>query len=68
MGIYDRDYYREGPSYLESLIPSGLVCKWLIGVNVLVFIAQVVTETRVDDGWVTTALWLDPQAVLSGQV
>src|SRR5260370_18059399 len=68
MGIYDRDYYREGPSYLESLIPSGLVCKWLIGVNILVFIAQLVTETRSDVSWVTDALWLDPQQVLSGQV
>jgi membrane associated rhomboid family serine protease len=68
MGIYDRDYYREGPSYLESLIPSGLVCKWLIAINVLVFIAQLVTETRGDVSWITEALWLDPQAVLSGQV
>jgi membrane associated rhomboid family serine protease len=45
MGIYDREYYRkEGPSYLEALIPSGQVCKWLIGINVLVFVLQLVTK------------------------
>jgi membrane associated rhomboid family serine protease len=50
MGIYDREYYRkEGPSYLESLIPSGQVCKWLIGINVLVFILQLVTKPTLND-------------------
>jgi membrane associated rhomboid family serine protease len=69
MGIYDRDYYREGPSYLESLIPSGLVCKWLIGVNVLVFIAQLVSKGGMPEaGWVTSTLLLDTDAVMSGQV
>jgi membrane associated rhomboid family serine protease len=50
MGIYDREYYRkEGPSYLGSLIPSGLVCKWLIGINIVVFVAQLTTrEPHVD--------------------
>jgi membrane associated rhomboid family serine protease len=44
MGIYDREYYRkEGPSYLDSLIPSGQVCKWLIGINIVLFIGQLVT-------------------------
>ncbi len=39
MGIYDREYYRkEGPSYVEMLVPSGLVCKWLIVANVIVFL------------------------------
>lgn len=71
MGIYDRDYYREGPSYLESLIPSGLVCKWLIGVNVLVFIAQLVSRGGMPHeggGWVTSTFILDTEAVRSGQV
>jgi membrane associated rhomboid family serine protease len=70
MGIYDRDYYREGPSYLESLIPSGLVCKWLIGVNVLVFIAQYLSRGGPHDGagWVTNHLILDTNAVMSGEV
>ncbi len=66
MGIYDRDYYREGPSYLESLIPSGLICKWLIGINILVFMAQLFTH---QDGWVTNTFVLDTDKVLySGQV
>jgi membrane associated rhomboid family serine protease len=65
MGIYDRDYYREGPSYLESLIPSGLVCKWLIAINIGVFIAQLATH---GDGWVTSTFILDTNAVWSGQV
>src|SRR5436309_3148348 len=82
MGIYDRDYYREGPSYLDSLIPSGLVCKWLIGLNVAIFIAQMVTRqvvaipiegmgqvnSHAGAGWVTDSFILDPRAVLSGEV
>jgi membrane associated rhomboid family serine protease len=71
MGIYDRDYYREGPSYLESLIPSGLICKWLIGINVLVFIAQLVSRSSAGmfgEGWVTHWFMLDTDDVLHGQV
>ena len=45
MGIYDREYYRkEGPSYLDALIPSGQVCKWLIGINILLFVLQLATK------------------------
>src|SRR6516165_5310817 len=78
MGIYDRDYYREGPSYLDSLIPSGLICKWLIALNVLIFIGQLITKPiPVGDfghfqltgaGWLTDALILNPQEVMHGQV
>jgi membrane associated rhomboid family serine protease len=76
MGIYDRDYYREGPSYLDALIPSGLVCKWLIGINIVVFIAQIITRGSTTlaingmhtPGWLTTTFWLKPDDVLSGQV
>src|SRR5206468_4309600 len=54
-GIYDREYYRrEGPSYLDSLIPSGLACKWLIGINIAIFVLQLATKT--------TAEW-DPAGV-----
>src|SRR5437016_4649316 len=50
MGIYDREYYRkEGPSYLEALIPSGNVCKWLIGLNILLFIGQLITKPTPDE-------------------
>ena len=45
MGIYDRDYYRrDGPSYIQALMPSGKVCIGLIIVNVVVFVAQFTTK------------------------
>lgn len=45
MGIYDRDYYRkDAPGFLERLIPQGSVCKWLIGITVAVFVAQLLTQ------------------------
>ncbi|MCI0376324.1 MAG: rhomboid family intramembrane serine protease [Gemmataceae bacterium] len=73
MGIYDREYYRrEGPSYLDALVPSGRVCRWLIGINVVVFIAQLVTFPGLgglgSGGPITDALVHDTDAVLSGQV
>ena len=41
MGIYDREYYRrEGPSFLGRIADRGRVCKWLIGINVAVFVIQ----------------------------
>lgn len=41
MGIYDRDYYRkEGPSFLGSFMSTASVCKWLIIINVVVFLIQ----------------------------
>jgi membrane associated rhomboid family serine protease len=44
MGIQDRDYYRnEGPSVLDSLMPSGLVCRWLIAINVGCWFLQMTT-------------------------
>ena len=77
MGIQDRDYYRnEGPSVFDSLLPSGLVCRWLIGINVVVWVLQLATMTTVrgefgmerTDGWVTNWLILNTDAVLHGQV
>jgi membrane associated rhomboid family serine protease len=83
MGLYDRDYYRrEGPSFLGSIASTGQVCKWLIIVNVVVFIVQLVTmraqpDVDFDDGfvaavspfgWFTDLFMLDAPAVLHGQV
>jgi membrane associated rhomboid family serine protease len=69
MGIYDREYYRnEGPSYLDALVPEGRVCKWLIGITLVVFVAQIMTRAGQNLGPVTAALILDPHAVLDGQV
>ena len=72
MGIQDRDYYRnEGPSIFDSLMPTGLVCRWLIGINVVVFLLQNIAGMTVHEnssGWVTDWLILDVDAVLHGQV
>jgi membrane associated rhomboid family serine protease len=44
MGIYDREYYRrEGPSFLGSFTGQGKACKWLIAINVIMFVAGLLT-------------------------
>jgi membrane associated rhomboid family serine protease len=70
MGIYDRDYYRgDDRSFLGGLVERGAVCKWLIGLNIVVFILQLVTRSpRTGEDPVTMALILDPVAVLGGEV
>ncbi len=67
MGIYDRDYYRrEGPSIIDTFTLRGVTCKWLIIINVVVFVLQQLTAGQRFD--LTSELWLDPQKVLDGQV
>jgi membrane associated rhomboid family serine protease len=71
MGIYDRDYYRrEGPSYLGSFLERGIVCKWLIGINIAVFVLQLLTrgDNGVGSGLVTDWLDLNVSDVCHGQV
>lgn len=77
MGIYDRDYYRkEGPSFLGSIATRAPVCKWLILINVAVFLVQLVTLQRdpllgfrlPGGGPVTEALVLSAQGILDGEV
>jgi membrane associated rhomboid family serine protease len=85
MGIYDRDYYRnEGPGFLASITEHGKVCKWLILINVILFVFQLLTRaqfptddglqtpTNIEDllpvGWLTKVLWLDVNRVLHGEV
>ncbi|HEY1860304.1 MAG TPA: rhomboid family intramembrane serine protease [Gemmataceae bacterium] len=70
MGIYDREYYRrEGPSYLGSIINRGQVTKYLILINVVVFVIQQLTPGAPPGaGWFTEALWLNPELVLHGEV
>jgi membrane associated rhomboid family serine protease len=70
MGIYDREYYRKsGPSYLDSFGVSGTGCKWLIAINVVAFILQIVTRgDRYHLGGFTDLFILDTSAVLHGQV
>jgi len=76
MGIYDREYYRGSSSRWSSpWSTTGEVCRWLIMVNVGVFLLQVLTVPRGVAGLMgspfgplTDALILDPERVLSGQV
>jgi membrane associated rhomboid family serine protease len=76
MGIYDREYYRrEGPSFFRSLYETGTVCKWLIGINIAVYIIQLLTFPRggddygaVTNGWFTEFLDLNVGAVMHGEV
>jgi membrane associated rhomboid family serine protease len=74
MGIYDRDYYRrEGQSFLGSLTERGTMCKWLIGINVVCFILQIITTSvqppfNVPHAPFTNALILDVHKVLEGQL
>jgi len=71
MGIYDRDYYRrDGPSYLGSFLERGLICKWLIGINVVVFVLQMLTWSKNSEGYgpLTDTLSLNVKEVLHGQV
>jgi membrane associated rhomboid family serine protease len=80
MGIYDREYYRrEGPSLFGSFADQGLICKWLIGINIVCFILQMVTRTPVPfeeipfvgSAWrqpFTDALLLNVDKVWQGEV
>jgi membrane associated rhomboid family serine protease len=74
MGIYDREYYRrEGPSFLGSISNTGQVCKWLIGINVVAFVIQVLSkpaglEGFFDLGWFTNLFDLNCREVANGQV
>lgn len=76
MGIYDRDYYRrDGPGFLGSLTERGMMVKWLIGINIICFILQMLTRTTVQtplgpeiEETFTNALILDARAVLQGEV
>lgn len=74
MGIYDREYIRERPGFLGSFYERGLMCKWLIGINVVVFLLQLIARNAVrpelgrpDIDPLTGALWLDASKVLEGQ-
>ena len=48
MGIYDRDYYREDRrGMLNSVIPEGGVCKFLIVAQIVVFVLQWINLTNI---------------------
>jgi membrane associated rhomboid family serine protease len=73
MGIYDRDYYRrEGPSFLDHITSGGKVCKWLIAINVVAYVIQLLTQRHgfgfMGFGPFTEAFDLNPDKVMQGQV
>ena len=70
MGINDRDYVRrEGPSFLGAFVERGTICKWLIGINVVFFIVQLLTRDGSGGDPFTSALDLDVrQVVFHGEV
>ena len=63
MGINERDYVRQGPSFLGSFAERGMICKWLIGVNVVVFLLQMLFSDR-EGGLLTNALILNVDKVV----
>ncbi len=69
MGINDREYIRRGgPSFLGSFVDRGTICKWLIGINVVVFVIQIVTGVHSRSPF-TDALELNvDRAVFHGEV
>src|SRR5438045_2006178 len=67
MGIYDRDYYREGtPTWLSF---PGQVCKALVVINAVVYVIQLITLDRGGGrfglGPITTAFEMDTEAVFA---
>ena len=60
------------PSFLGSFTERGLVCKWLIGINIICFLLQIVTGVTTPggtrDGPFTDALLLNIDKVMNGEV
>jgi membrane associated rhomboid family serine protease len=63
MGVYDRDYYRTNPPGGGVLGGIAPVCKWLIAINVIVFILQKLTDES-PSGGVTAWFLLSSDRVL----
>ncbi len=63
MGIYDRDYYREDRrGMLNSVIPEGGVCKFLIVAQIVVYLLQALDHT------VGASLGLSLDGLLQGEI
>jgi len=64
MGIYDREYIRrDRPRFFGSVGDRGQVCKWLIIINVIAFVAQIVIGPSF-----TELFLLDVKAVFRGEI
>jgi membrane associated rhomboid family serine protease len=69
MGIQDRDYYREGPSFFDRVGQQGATV-WLIAITVGVFFGQYLSLTR-QGPWFSQLANLgcyDTEAILEGEV
>jgi membrane associated rhomboid family serine protease len=60
MGVYDRDYYRSDPPSGGLLGGVAPICKWLIVINIAVFVLQLMTVGQRGHGGVTDWLVLSP--------
>jgi membrane associated rhomboid family serine protease len=67
MGVYDRDYYRNDPPSGGILGGVAPVCKWLIAINIVVFVLQILTLDS-PGGGVTKWLAYSTPRVLHGEV
>ena len=67
MGIQDRDYYREGPSFLDRMGQQGATV-WLIAVTVGVFFGQILSQMPGKESPLVTLGAYDPRAILDGEV
>lgn len=70
MGIYDRDYARrDAPGVSGSYPEPGVAMRWLVGINVVVFVVQLLTwQPRGGSPGITLYLGLDTDAVWRGEV
>jgi membrane associated rhomboid family serine protease len=68
MGIQDRDYYRDGPGYFARWAGNGKVTLWLLGLNVVLFLAQILTRTDRGSSPLDDWLVLDVNKLFAGQV
>ncbi|MBI3865567.1 MAG: rhomboid family intramembrane serine protease [Planctomycetia bacterium] len=64
MGVSDRDYYRQDPPAGGILGGVAPVCKWLIAINVVVFVLQTLTQDSPSN--VSRWLKLSPNHVVYG--
>jgi membrane associated rhomboid family serine protease len=59
MGIQDRDYYREGPSFLDRVGAQGATV-WLIAITCGIFFGQILTVPPLKPGELQPGQPLDP--------
>jgi membrane associated rhomboid family serine protease len=62
MGIQDRDYYREGPSFLDRVGQQGATV-WLVAITCGVFVGQIFSH-----GALTDLGAYNPKLILDGQL